>query len=193
MALTIFAIGAAGVMAMQRSVIQGNDDARRMDVATAIAREWTERLRRDATMWTLPNSANPSTNNLTNAPLFSKGGSTDPLDGAWHRPTQRLSDTVPMSPGFDLLGNDVPQTLLAKTNPSDGAPIFCTNVRLTVLVTNEVLRSEVRVFWPRNIDVKADDAFCNGDPTFTDPLTQATLSKYHFVYDVTSIRRNQTR
>jgi prepilin-type N-terminal cleavage/methylation domain-containing protein len=56
--MTLLAIGAAGVMAMQKAAVQGHQDARQMDVANAIAREWMERLRRDAMMWT-PDATKP--------------------------------------------------------------------------------------------------------------------------------------
>jgi prepilin-type N-terminal cleavage/methylation domain-containing protein len=181
LSLTILAIGASGVISMQRGAIQGNVDARRLDMASAITRQWTERLRRDAMAWTLPNASNPLTNNIANAKLLQASHIND---GKWHRPDQLLGSTGE-SPAFDLLGRDVPASQIA----ADG--LFCTNVRLTWLVTNELLRAEVRVFWPRNLSAKADADYCADDPPITnDPPAAADIEKYHFVYTVTSIRRN---
>ena len=62
--MTLFAIGAAGVIGMQRVTIQGGEDARRFDMATNIANEWIARLQRDATFWTQPNAENQNTIDL---------------------------------------------------------------------------------------------------------------------------------
>ena len=60
-AMTLIAIGAAGVIGMQRVTIQGGMDARNFDVATNIAREWQSRLQRDAALnWTAPNALTPA-------------------------------------------------------------------------------------------------------------------------------------
>jgi prepilin-type N-terminal cleavage/methylation domain-containing protein len=184
LSLTILAVGASGVISMQRGAIQGNIDARRLDMASAIARQWTERLRRDAMAWTLPNAANPTTNNIANAKLLQASRIND---GKWHRPDQLLGSTGE-SPAFDLLGRDVPAGQL--TGPA-ARTLFCTNVRFTWLVTNELLRAEVRVFWPRNLSTAADADYCADDPpAMADPPAPADLEKYHFVYTVTSVRRN---
>jgi type II secretory pathway pseudopilin PulG len=50
-AMTLLAIGAAGVIGMQRVTIQGGEDARRFDMATNIANEWVSRLQKDASFW----------------------------------------------------------------------------------------------------------------------------------------------
>src|SRR5262249_8959991 len=52
MAMSVFAIGAAAIIGMMRAAIQGNYDARRLDQANSLAREWMERLRRDGMLWT---------------------------------------------------------------------------------------------------------------------------------------------
>src|SRR5262249_22179703 len=63
-AMTLFAIGAAGVISMQKVAIEGNADARSFDVATGIGAEWLGRLRRDSMAWTKPNAID-TTNNLS--------------------------------------------------------------------------------------------------------------------------------
>ena len=175
--MAILAIGAAGVISMQRGAIQGNVDARRLDMANSIAREWVERLRRDSMMWTLPNQANLGTNNIAQAVLLAN------IDGKWHLPSQRIGDTAvdgtPVnSPGFDILGFD--QTALG-TNSN---VMFCVNTRMTVLVPGSLIRAEVKVFYPRGVDVTPAAGFCAADPTTDD------TNLYHYVYAVTAIRKN---
>lgn len=181
LALAILAIGAAGVISMQRGAIQGNVDARRLDMANSIAREWTERLRRDAMMWTLPNQAN-ATSNIGQAKLLANID-----DGKWHLPNQRVGElaadgVTPLnSPAFDILGVD--QGVINNTNTN---VMFCAHVRLTTLVANTLLRAEVRVFYPRGLDVTPPAGFCSADPTTGTPDT----SLYHYVYAITAIRKN---
>lgn len=190
--LTLLAIGTAGVISMERGAVKANLDARRMDVANGIARLWVERLRRDSTRWVYPNAENP---NLapTTVPLLFTGDSTmrPALNGAgaWSRPIAYLGNPVPQSPAFDITGKDI-------TTMSDA--FFCTNVRLTWLTPSiaagsgtsqppgELIRAEVRVFWPRGLDLAADNDYCSGTPD----EALLTGDKYHFVYVTTSIRRN---
>lgn len=174
MSMTVFAIGAAGVIGMQKGAIQSNVDARRLDTANGIARKWVERLRRDSMIWTLPDAKHTSVNNLSDAKHLAT------IDGQWHRPTGRLVETPPQSPGFDVLGQDL------KSDDLKDA-VFCTNVRLTWLVPNELIRAEIRVFWPRGISVAADPDFCTGEPSGSLATEQ---KKYRFVYAVTAIRKN---
>jgi type IV pilus assembly protein PilV len=50
--LAVLAVGAAGVIAMQRTAIRGDVDVRKLDVANEVARTATERLRLEADRWT---------------------------------------------------------------------------------------------------------------------------------------------
>lgn len=180
LSMAILAIGAAGVISMQRGAIQGNVDARRLDMANSIAREWIERLRRDSMMWTLPNQGNLATDNIGQAKLLAN------IDGAWHLPNQRIAETAadgttPVnSPGFDILGVD--QAVLGATNTT---VMFCVNTRMTVLVPGSLIRAEVRVFYPRGLDVTPAAGFCAAEP----PAATST-NLYHYVYAVSAIRKN---
>ncbi|MEO8797498.1 MAG: prepilin-type N-terminal cleavage/methylation domain-containing protein [Polyangiaceae bacterium] len=107
MALTLLAVGTAGVIAMEQSAIGGNFDARRLDVATSVLRLWTERLRNDGAMWTLPNAKNPTTYNLATAAPLLANAATDPTAAVWTLPVAREGDTLPLMPQLDLLGRDV--------------------------------------------------------------------------------------
>jgi prepilin-type N-terminal cleavage/methylation domain-containing protein len=175
--LSIVLIGAAGVISMQRATIQGNVDARRMDMATAIARQWVERLRADSMLWTLPAARNANSN-FDNALLLQN------VDGLWHVPDERLASSG-WSPGLDSLGADVAAGDLA--DDLNRYALFCTNVRRTWLIQNQMMRVDVRVFWPRGVSAAPDKQFCTqGDYSGMEAKTDA----YHFVYAMTAIRRN---
>jgi len=180
LSLTILAIGTAGVIAMQTTAIDGNYDARRLDVANGILREWTERLRRDGMLWTLPNPGNPLQDNRVTKALLLATVDGDPTNANWHLPVAREGDTVQLMPQFDLLGRDV-------TNATTPV-MFCTQVRLSWLSVNNLMRVDVRVFWPRGTGTIGGD--CTNDPVAGWETLPATISKYHFVYGVTAIRRN---
>jgi type IV pilus assembly protein PilV len=149
LAMTLLTIGAAGAMSMQKASMQGNLDARRMDVATAIGRMWLERIRKDAMAWTLPSPADPGgASNFSNALLLSTYAGK-----GWSRPDIYLPATPPLasiSPGFDILGRDVPKTLL------DTNTTFCVHVNETWVIGNgssvdDLLRVDLRVVWSRGI------------------------------------------
>lgn len=57
MALTILAIGAAGIFALQTVAVRGNADAQDITAATSVARTWVEIIKTDAVQW---NFAGPS-------------------------------------------------------------------------------------------------------------------------------------
>ena len=90
MAMTLFAIGAAGVIGMQRVTIQGGFDARRFDTGTNIAREWEHRLQRDSAFWTEPNSVVTGNINLNKTLwLNNVGAGWIPLLRPERHPTRR--------------------------------------------------------------------------------------------------------
>jgi type II secretory pathway pseudopilin PulG len=183
LSLTVLAIGTAGVIAMQTTTIDGNYDARRLDVANGVLREWTERLRRDSMMWTLPNTRNPlvtSDNRNANALLLGDpylAGS--PAAAQWMLPIAREGDTIPLFPQADLLGRDI---------TGAGVPVvFCTQVSLSWLAQGDLILANIRVFWPRGTGAMTD---CVANPAAGWATLPATINKYHFVYGVTAIRRN---
>jgi hypothetical protein len=180
MSITLLMVGAIGVMAMQRAAVQGNADAREVDVASSIARAWLDRLERDATLWTPSAVSVIPPANLSAATLVNEN-----LNGVWFVPQSRLAagggQNDYESPGFDILGQDLDSLTAAGLR-------YCVNLRLTPLTTDQTLiRAEARVFWPRNLTVAADANYCNQAPAATlDEDTQ----KYHFVYAVTALRQN---
>jgi prepilin-type N-terminal cleavage/methylation domain-containing protein len=180
MAMTLLLIGAVGVISMQQAAVQGNADARELDVASSIARTWIDRVERDATLWTPSTVAITPPANMPSAILVNEN-----ITGKWFVPKTRLVSNGPQgdveSPAFDILGQDVDSLTAAGVR-------YCTNLRITPLTLDQtLLRVEVRVFWPRNLTVAPDPSYCNQAPPAT--LDSDTL-KYHFVYAATAVRQN---
>lgn len=176
-AMTLFAIGAAGVISMQRVTIQGGTDARRFDVASNIANEWTYRLQRDSMFWTQPNPAFPTTSNISATRWLSRIGTA-----GWQNPGIPGTNYAGVSAAADVFGRDLPPT---------EPPMFCTQMRLqwiadpgASMLMGALIRAEVRVIWAR-LD-SPEIASCDG----LNP--DATPNAYHFVYATTVIRQNPT-
>jgi hypothetical protein len=186
-AMTLFAIGAAGVISMQRVTIQGGTDARRFDVGSNIANEWAHRFHRDSMLWTQPNGANPGTQNLFGGSAATKWLKDIATPNVWIRvPPLTAGTEMGVSGAFDVYGRDL---------PAAGAGIehfYCAQYRLDWisnpgpnLTPGGIVRVEVRVVWAR-LD-SASIINCNDAASF-DPDTNPNA--YHFVYVTTAVREN---
>jgi hypothetical protein len=161
MALAILGLGATGVAGIQKATIVGNNNARNLAAANAVASTWAERLRTDALEW---NSAT----DLGDTSWLSLATQTT---GNWFVPT-----VVPNvgSPASDVTGADI--------FPNDGVTqAFCTHLRLTRLYPN-MIRAEIRVFWNR----RNEPVTCAETPAQVD----ASFGRYGFVYLTTGIYQN---
>lgn len=189
LAIAILGVGAAGVMSMQKAAIQGNVDARKLDVANAIAREWVERLRRDATTWTLPSESQPTGQNWsTNTVFISQLASSSSISRYVFPTFNANSQWEGYSPAFDVLGRDVAPASGSVKYP--GA-IFCTQVRLDWMTTDEMLRATVRVYWLSQLYTAPAGDFCNSDGTTQGyPSGDKANAIYHFIYVTTALRKN---
>jgi hypothetical protein len=191
--MTVMAIGAAAVMSMQKASVQGNLDARKTDVANSIARMWVERVERDATQWTQPNTNNVLGNNLGTATALLGN-----LDTGWFVPAA----PAPMSSAYDILGRDLQGTDAASAT-------FCVNMRLKTLVTGvpvqggapvpQLIRADVRVVWLRGLGVNPtlnnQNGFCNasnGDMVAADLNETGRTGgpAYHAIYVTTAVKEN---
>lgn len=175
-AMTLFAIGAAGVIGMQRVTIQGGVDARNFDIASNIAREWQSRLQRDALAWTLPDSLNTSTN-IDNTLWLDAGN----IDNTWRAPIAGPA-VVGYSNAFDSLGHDIA--------PASTDRYFCVHYRLAWVANNAagsqptgIIRAEIRVVWPR---LESAAPACD-DMAVTDATNR---NRYHMLTLATAIRGN---
>jgi hypothetical protein len=189
LSIIVLGVGAAGVMSMQKASVQGNADAHMMDMGNAIAREWIERLRRDAMTWTMPD-ANHAQNWSTNTFLISQIGATANV-GKWIWPAlpSAGSNAGVADPGygrtFDVLGRDLPVA-----GASQPGSAFCTNVRGDWLVQDQLIRAEVRVYWLRQLYAAPSAAFCSGSETPDTTGAGGGTQVYHFIYAATALARN---
>jgi prepilin-type N-terminal cleavage/methylation domain-containing protein len=156
-ALTLFAVGTASVLSLQRASIIGSSDARRTDVGTAIAAEWVERLREDSFGWPFPDGGatlatqTSGTRYLTVAQSGPDGTSTSGADTDWFvapipATAGALDDSG--SPIYDIVGRPL-------TNSAADLSVarFCTQYRLQyvsyddsgALPAGKLMRAEVRV------------------------------------------------
>lgn len=200
-AMGVMFIGAAAIMSMQKTSIQGNLDARKADVASSIARAWVERIRHESMRWTQPSAASAASN-LAGVPGLSKH-----LDAGWFRPSDDMlaGQTSPgpvetMSYAFDILGRD-----LALGDIAANAQ-FCVEARITTLASQPIdggtlgtlYRVDVRVVWPRGIVtvpnaatagvLAADNWPCfPATVTFPDPLD---YTLFHAINVSTAISEN---
>lgn len=175
-AMTLFAIGAAGVISMQRVTIQGGDDARRMDVAVGIANEWSGRFQRDAAFW--QNETSRTNDTLFISSITAAGDPT-----AWIDPSQS-GGYLGRSGAFDLYGRERPT--------GSGDHIFCAQYQLSWLQkpqagrNGEMMLVGIRVFWAR-----LDNApILNCSARALSPDDSTAPNYYHFVYLTTAVRSN---
>lgn len=185
-AMTLLAIGAAGVIGMQRVTLQGTEDARRYDVAGNIANEWCSRLQRDSTQWTLPNAVNLNVNDIGNT-KFIKDVNSGSCFPAWCSPPA-AAPAAGMTGAFDMFGRDL-------AIPSTDAT-YCAQYRLQWIASPGVaapfnvvslMRAEVRVFWSR---LERNPIL---DCAAATPDIATATQIYHFVYATTHVRENQLR
>lgn len=193
-ALSLLAIGASGVIALQKVTTVGNRDARNLTVATQIARTWVERLRTDAVVWNHPSPSNATLDDLSDTLWLKQVNTAGAGCGAncsgWFRP---VDDATRGSPAFDAFGNDVHDVDAANAT-------FCTNVRLAWLygpppgvAPPYLVRAEVRVFWLRDggggLAAAGLSTIC--DSSFTNwTALDGDVGRFHWVYLTSAIKQN---
>lgn len=180
MAITIFAIGVAGIIAMQKVTVSANQHAKNLSIATHIAQGWMDQLALDAALWNHPSAQNP-VSDITDTKWLQNVSQPN----VWFRPT--WDGNRAFGAGFDSLGQ-----------PLDDAAVddqhFCAHIRLSPLYPatagNGLIRAEVRVFWLR----QGQGGTVNGQPLCaagTAPaLIEGAGEKYHFVHLTTAIKQN---
>ncbi len=193
LAMTVLLIGSAGVMSMQKASIQGNLDARKLDIANSIAHDWLERLSADATAWTLPTTGRALPSNASNTLWVGNQGLYP-----YNRPFLPLipgaqAAAEAESPAFDILGRGL-------TAGSAAGAIFCVHVTLTPITWDTmapqnpmIIRATVLVFWPKQLvnSGAVPAGYCtngsNLDPAAAEAASPGT---WHLVYATTAIKRN---
>ncbi|WP_438035734.1 type IV pilus modification PilV family protein [Sorangium sp. So ce204] len=174
-ALGVLAIGATGVLALQKATLISNTNARNLTIANSIAITWAERLRVDALQWNEPMRV-PDISSDTDWLALS---TTSPFP-AKVTPTEI---TALGAPDADVLGADI--------YPGDtSASAFCTHVRFRQFndpvsgtrIWDSLLRAEIRVVWERN----GNPIDCGVDPLAVD----TNPGRFGAVYLTTGVLRN---
>jgi Tfp pilus assembly protein PilV len=174
MALTVLVIGVLGVMVLQTATLASNQDAAQVTVASNIARLWLGRLQRDGTQWNHPSTVNP-VSNLSSTIWLNNVGS------GWFVPATNNFESA----GFNVAGLDVTATPL-ETNAD-----YCTQVRLSWLQQDALIRAEVRVIWPKRTKNPSTWAMYSGNWCQTvnaDSVGKDELD-FHALYATAAIRK----
>jgi type IV pilus assembly protein PilV len=175
-ALAVLAVGAAGIIAVQKATGIGNVHARNIATANRIAAKWAERLQADSLQWNeLTGYANSHW--LSQATL---------APASWVIPVE-----IPprASPDADVLGADI-------FPPDPAASAFCTHLRLLALPGSAAhlptpaqppmvpaVRAEIRVFWRKS----GDPVDCSKPPN---DITQ-DRARYGFIHHVAGVTAPQ--
>jgi len=179
MSLAVLAIGASGVIAMQKVAVASNRHAKDLSIASRVAEAWADQLAMDGSMWTLTTTGTPTLPNTVWLKLADPSQTVD-----WFVPT--YSSLRNFGPAFGPLG--------APLDPAVNASLtrFCTHLRFAYLHNaskgSGVIRAQVRVFWPAENSAVALPAPARGNlcaidgPTFT-----ANIGAFHVIYLTTSI------
>jgi type IV pilus assembly protein PilV len=173
-ALAVLAVGAAGVIAVQKATGVGNVSARNVATANRIAAKWAERLQADSLQW----------NELTgymNSHWLSKASGAP---AQWFIPIEVAGRA---SPDADVLGADI-------FPPDPAAPAFCAHLRLLALPGSALdpsmapprvpaVRAEIRVFWRKS----GDPVDCSIAPA---KITEQR-ERYGFIHHVAGVTAPQ--
>ena len=187
MAISIFGVGVAGIISMEKVTSASNAHAKNLAIATHIAESWLDILQTDASTWNHPSPLD-SKSDLQQT-LWLKNVATNANATSWFLP--EWNSALSFGPAFDALGNPL------NTADLTGAA-FCSHLRLSWLYPenasgNGLIRAEVRVFWLR--DGQASPV-ANVNPCAPGmPIASVTgaTQVFHFVQKITAVRENMTQ
>jgi prepilin-type N-terminal cleavage/methylation domain-containing protein len=174
-AMAVLGTGLLGIIAMQSTAVNANQRAQEITMATNLARRWQDRLRRDSYQWTAPSQTNP-VSNLPGTWYLARLGTSVTTDWYVPDPPSAVVAGLTETAAFDYFGNDVP-TLGANA-------YYCTQVRLTSLIPNQLIRAEVRIWWYRQGGVRP--------PTYGDCARSATVAVSSDTTNIRSVYVSQT-
>jgi hypothetical protein len=180
MAISVFATGVTGIIALERATVSSNQLAKNVTVANGIAEAWLSQLAADATLWTSARGVTKTTWLTT----------ITANDGLWQLPT--YDDGLGFGAEFDAFGA-----------PTTANPSYCAQIRLTWLygdqsaqqttgvAGNGLIRTEVRVFWPRD-EATRISGDCNDNSPGTVSNVNTALNNgatYHVVTQAGAVRQ----
>jgi prepilin-type N-terminal cleavage/methylation domain-containing protein len=179
MSLAVLAIGASGVIAMQKVAVASNRHAKDLSLASRIAEGWADQLAMDGSMWTITSAGVPTLPNTVWLKLANPGTTVD-----WFVPD--YSAVRNFGPAFGALGTPL--------DPSVNGSLtrFCTHLRFAYLHNSTkgagVIRAQVRVFWPaENSAVSLPTAGRGNLCAIDGPTFASNIGAFHVIYLTTSI------
>jgi prepilin-type N-terminal cleavage/methylation domain-containing protein len=185
MSLAVLAIGATGVIAMQKVAIASNRHAKDLATASRVAQAWADQLAIDAAAWSI-DSAGASTIAAT----------------TWLKladPSQTVEWFVPdydanrdFGPGFSIQGTPINTTIAPQLIR------FCTHLRFAYLHSattpfagHGVIRAQIRVFWPAEDAAVAVPAAAARNACAIDaPALISNIGAFHVIYLTTSVAQS---
>jgi type IV pilus assembly protein PilV len=185
MAISVFGIGVAGIISMEKVTAVANMHAKNLAIATHIAESWMDMLATDAVMWNHPRPGDAAVfSDLNQTTWLNSVAPKADNAGNWFFPAYTAAP-VAFGPAFDALGNPV--------NPVANAAnvAFCSHLRLSWLYQpdsggNGLIRAEVRVFWLRDGQPFALNMCSAG----TVANINNAVSTFHFVQKISAIRES---
>jgi type IV pilus assembly protein PilV len=181
-ALGIFAIGLTGAAAMQSITSRANRHAKNLAIASHVAESWLDRLAIDSSSW-----FQDTTSLSTQTEWLSEALGDD--KGLWKIPATNAAGDFGAS--FGALGQFTATT---------SQRVFCTHIRLTPLFSlvgvannvdatnNGLIRTDVRVFWPKDETLWKDGANYCGENS--EVSIGAASTDFHFVYLSSAVRQS---
>jgi type IV pilus assembly protein PilV len=141
MSLSVLAIGASGVIAMQKVTISSNRHAKEMALASRVAEGWADQLALDGSIWTINKAGNDTIASTAWLNLANPAQTVD-----WFGPA--YDPIRNYGAAFGALGNPIDPGLRPDLIR------FCAQLRFAYLHSptlptpgHGVIRAQIRVFW----------------------------------------------
>lgn len=180
--LVVIGVGSAALFQLQGVVARSNLLARQITNANEVLSTWVERLKADAVYWTAsgaPDNTIYLTDIGNNAGVWLPAGGGNNLG------------FLGQYPAFNTIGDDVN----TQNNINQSSIAYCASYRFSWVVVNELIRADVRVYWPRdgipaNASLANAFALCaGGNLNQLDP-GGLMAQYYHVLYASTVLRWN---
>jgi type IV pilus assembly protein PilV len=182
LSLSVLAVGATGVIAMQKVAISSNRHAKDISIASRISEAWADQLAQDGSIWTMTSAG---TSTIATTTWLNLANTSQTVD--WFVPSYNTLRNF--GPGFGALG--------APLDPTRNASLirFCTHLRFAYLHSpttptagSGVIRAQIRVFWPAEDSAVAIPAAARANLCAVDSATlTSNIGAFHVIYLTTSI------
>ncbi|HEX4335103.1 MAG TPA: prepilin-type N-terminal cleavage/methylation domain-containing protein [Polyangiaceae bacterium] len=179
MSLAVLAIGASGVIAMQKVAVSSNRHAKDLSIASRIGEGWADQLALDGSVWTITAAGASTLPNTTWLKLADPAQTVE-----WFIPD--YSTLRNFGPAFGALG--------APLDPATNGPLirYCTHLRFAYLHAatggTGVIRAQIRVFWPADNSAFGIPAAARTNLCAVDGATlTANISAFNVIYLTTSV------